>query len=101
MKIRYFAPQAINLVGSYCGTEVDLSLESLPDARGHKPLATMSVTHYGDPDLVRNVPSEDVVQLWTESLLHAANADLKVQVVFLVREGNCRSAWIEEPEEVN
>lgn len=82
-----------------CNTEVALNLESLSDGRGHSPLATLSVTHYGDSHVAREVPSEDVVQLWRDSLLHAANASLEVQVVSLAQEEDLGLVWVEDTGE--
>lgn len=71
----------------HCSSEVLLQLEPPVSTRGHSPLATMYVTHESDPRLIEKVPSEDVVQLWQESLLHTANASLDIQMSFVTQEG--------------
>lgn len=75
--------QNASLLNFYCGAEFELELDSSGDFTG--PLAKLCFTHRRDPCLVEKVPSKEVIEVWRESLSHAANATLEVHVDFLTR----------------
>lgn len=83
----YDATQDNGFDDIHSSSEVLLLVKPPASTHGHSPLATMYVNHDSDPRLVEKVPSENVVQLWRESLLHTANASLDVQMSFVTQWG--------------
>lgn len=77
--------QHSSLRGIYCQANFNLEIEPLQNFNGS--LAKLFVFHSKDPGLPENVPSEEVVELWKESLSHAANASLEVHIYFRTLEG--------------
>lgn len=67
-------------------TDIGFSLETIRNSPGHRPSATLSITHHNVTlnstalDLTDIVPSEEVRDLWQDSLSHSANAVLEVEV---------------------
>lgn len=69
-------------IGFHEETGIVFNLGSLQDAPGRSPLAKLSVTHRNIGwDLTETIPSEEVRDLWKESVLHSAKATLEIEVI--------------------